>query len=325
ANNNFVSAQVINGCAGTVNGTNVAANKEAGEPSHSPDADPGGHSVWYQWEAPSTGNVTITTAGSGFDTVLAVYTGTSVNALTSLGKNDDVSPPGDVTSSVTFSATTGTTYRIAVDGWDSATGNIALNWSASNCPPITIDSVAPLAGRASGGQEVKLSGSFANLSVVMYGGISATWTYTNGTSEVTVTTPAHSVGAVNIDLVPTSGSTVSKVNGFAYLPTVFTDDTLVVGVTPARAQHIIELRQAVDALRAVAGLAPAPWTDTLLVPTFSPIRTVHIQELRTYLDGAASSLGYSTQLYTDPGISSGFVIGRIHIEELRQRIRTIAG
>jgi YD repeat-containing protein len=185
---------------------------------------------------------------------------------------------------------------------------------------LKIDSVIPPAGRTSGEQQIKLVGSLANLASVMVGGLSATWNYTNGTSEVTLTTPAHIVGAVDIVLTPTSGSPYTKSNAFAYLPTVFTDDTLVVGTTTAKAQHIIELRQAVDALRAVAGQGAAAWTDPTLSPTSTVIKAVHITELRSYLDQAA---GAGT--YTDPTLSSGMLIKRIHIEELRQRIRNIAG
>jgi len=57
----------------------------------------------------------------------------------------------------------------------------------------------------------------------------------------------------------------------------------------------------------------------------NPIKAIHILDLRTYLDDAANRLGYSTSAYTDTGLTSGFVIKRIHAEELRQRIRTIAG
>jgi hypothetical protein len=324
-NNDFLNSQIISGCSGSALGTNLGANKESGEPSHSPDGNLGGASVWYRWQAPGSGNVTMTTAGSNFDTLLGIYTGNSVGALTLIGRNDDVGTPGVLTSSVTFTATAGTVYKIAVDGFGGSVGNITLNWTASSCPPNTINSVLPQAGRTSGGQQVKLFGPFANVSSVMVGGVSAAWSYTNGTSEITLTTPPHSVGAVNIDIVPTVGSTYTKSNGFAYLATVFTDDTLVVGVTTAKAQHIIELRQAVDALRLVAGLSPASWTDTVLVPTGSIITAVHIQELRTFLDNAATLLGYATQPYTDPSLTGGFTIKTVHIEELRQRIRNIAG
>ena len=190
---------------------------------------------------------------------------------------------------------------------------------------LTVASVMPPAGRASGGQPIKLFGSFANLSSVTLGGTSASWSYTNGPSEVTVTTPAHAVGAVSIDLTPTSGSPYSKTNAFAYLPTVFTDDTLVVGMTTAKAQHIVELRNAVDSLRLVAGLGLAPWTDATLSPSSTVIKAVHITELRSNLEQVAALLGYGAGSYTDPVLTGGLVIKRVHIEELRQRIRAIAG
>lgn len=190
---------------------------------------------------------------------------------------------------------------------------------------LRVDAVTPAAGRASGGQQIRLTGALGNLTSVTVGGLSTSWSYTNGTSEITIITPPHVAGAVNIDLTTTSGSSYSKSNAFAYLPTVFTDDTLVAGVTAAKAQHIVELRQAVDALRAVAGLPPVQWTDPALLPFVTSIKAVHIMELRTNLEAAAAQLGYAAASYTDPTLNPGVPIKRLHIEELRQRLRTIAG
>jgi hypothetical protein len=193
---------------------------------------------------------------------------------------------------------------------------------------FTITSVIAPAGRSSGGQQIRLIGAFSSLSTVRVGGLNADWFYTNGstdTTSITVTTPPHAVGAVSIALTSTGGSTFVKNNAFAYLPTTFTDNDLVAGVTTAKAQHILELRQAVNALRMVAGIGSAPWTDLGLFPQATTIKAVHIVELRTYLEDAAARLGYPAGTYTDPTLSTGFVIKRIHIEELRQRIRTIAG
>lgn len=141
-NDNFASAQVISGCSGSVNGTNVGATRESGEPEHLPNPnDSGTHSVWYQWQAPVTASVDITTAGSNYDTVLGVYTGTAVSNLTIIRQNDDVDPGIVQSSTVTFDAIAGTVYRIAVDGFDAGdggdTGLIKLNWNQSNCtnPP----------------------------------------------------------------------------------------------------------------------------------------------------------------------------------------------
>jgi len=98
------------------------ATVEAGEPAH---ARPARQSVWYQWRAPRSGLAEFNTCNSHFDTVLGVYTGNAVNALTPIVSNDDASPfryfgpdsPLYFNSRVTFPAVAGTTYRIAVDGY----------------------------------------------------------------------------------------------------------------------------------------------------------------------------------------------------------------
>jgi hypothetical protein len=130
-NDDFVNGQTLNGNCGQVTGSNINATKEPGEPNHAGNA--GGASVWYIWTAPATGSATFTTEGSSFDTELAVYTGNDVSNLTLVASNDDVNFPSDLTSSVTFNATQGTTYRIAVDGYHGPshglhTGSIVLNW-----------------------------------------------------------------------------------------------------------------------------------------------------------------------------------------------------
>lgn len=136
-NDNFASAQAISGCSGTVNGSNISATKESGEPAHFPASPGSTKSVWYQWQAIASQSVTINTIGSNYDTILAVYTGNSVNGLTLVTNNDDIAS-GNTASTVTFTATQGTIYRIAVDGFDNGgsggdTGTIVLNWNQTNC------------------------------------------------------------------------------------------------------------------------------------------------------------------------------------------------
>ncbi|HEY2971033.1 MAG TPA: hypothetical protein VGJ48_00845, partial [Pyrinomonadaceae bacterium] len=77
----------------------------------------------------------------------------AVNSLTSLGKNNDVVPGTEVTSTVTFPATAGTIYRIAVDGYNNSgsggdVGSITLNWSASNCTATPIQLLLDVSGPA---------------------------------------------------------------------------------------------------------------------------------------------------------------------------------
>src|SRR6185369_3292674 len=117
--------QVLSGSTGATTGNSSGATKEPGEPDHAGNA--GGSSVWFRWAAPASGRYVFNTAGSAFDTLLAVYTGSSVSSLHTVASNDDGDI--DVTSAVSFSATTGITYYVAVDGFDDESGALVLNWS----------------------------------------------------------------------------------------------------------------------------------------------------------------------------------------------------
>lgn len=130
-NDNFANAGVASGVSGQASGGNANGTKETGEPNHAGNS--GGRSVWWRWTAQASGPATINTFGSNFDTLLAVYTGTAVNSLTQVAANDD-SGTGNQ-SEVTFNATAGTIYRIAVDGYNAASGNVVLNWSSEGTPP----------------------------------------------------------------------------------------------------------------------------------------------------------------------------------------------
>jgi len=129
SNDSFSRAQLISGESGTLSpqGTNVDGSKEAGEPNHA--GNPGGASIWYKYVAPFTGSITFSTLGSSFDTLLAVYTGTAVNALTPIAQNDDSPISGEGKSSrVTFNIVSGRTYYLAVDGANGAMGRVSLSW-----------------------------------------------------------------------------------------------------------------------------------------------------------------------------------------------------
>lgn len=102
---------------------------------------------------------------------------------------------------------------------------------------------------------------------------------------------------------------------------LFTDDPLVAGAagTFVQAAHLTELRQAVNAVRAAAGLAAAAWTDATLIGIF--IKAVHIQELRDHLAPALAALGLTAPSYTDPILTAGStVVKKAHLEELRQAV-----
>jgi hypothetical protein len=121
----FANRIALAGQSATATGNNSTATKERSEPSV--QGTVGGKSVWWTWTAPVSGTVVITTAGSNFDTTLGVYRGTVVSSLTRVASNDDdPTIAGALTSRVSFAATAGTAYQIAVDGYSAASGNIKL-------------------------------------------------------------------------------------------------------------------------------------------------------------------------------------------------------
>ena len=114
ANNNFADRIVLPSGAVTTTGNNYNATVEPGEPDHGGGG--GGASVWWSWTAPTSGVWSIKTTGSGIDSLLGVYIGSSVERLMTIASNDD--SEGVYTSRLAFHATAGTTYQIAVDEYD---------------------------------------------------------------------------------------------------------------------------------------------------------------------------------------------------------------
>src|SRR6266704_3221044 len=119
-NDQFNSRILLTGTNLSVTGSNIGATKQNGEPNHAGNV--GGASVWWSWTAPTNGDLTITTDGSTntdgseLDTLLGIYTGSSVSALSLVVSNDDQVPGLFVTSRVRLQAIKGTNYQIAVDG-----------------------------------------------------------------------------------------------------------------------------------------------------------------------------------------------------------------
>jgi len=96
---------------------------------------------------------------------------------------------------------------------------------------------------------------------------------------------------------------------------LFTDDPLVAEVDVVRAVHLTQLRTAVNAVRAAAGLAAATWTDSS--PAGVAIKRVHITQLRSALTPALTALGKSSPSYTDASLTTATVVKAVHFQELR--------
>ena len=201
SNNQFVNAQPLSGESGTVLGSNIGATKEAGEPNH--HGNTGGASVWYTWQAPTSGAVAITTSGSSFDTILAVYTGSSVSGLSFIASNDD--QPGVLTSRVDFNAVGGQVYRIAVDGYDNGsgaeTGSIVLT--------LAHGSITPSVQVSFGAYTVAENGGAATINIFRAGpsNDAATVDYaTSDTAALTNCNVVNGVGSARCDYATSVGT-----------------------------------------------------------------------------------------------------------------------
>lgn len=119
------------------------------------------------------------------------------------------------------------------------------------------------------------------------------------------TTYLYRVRAVNASAVASPYSNID-----AATTIVFSEDTII------RAVHFTQLRTAVNAFRASAGLAALPSDTTIGVGQV--IRASHLTALRTGLNEARAAIGLSSLSYTDTALT---VVKAVHVIELRNGVR----
>ena len=116
ANDNFANATPLSGESAQSTERNNSATTEPNEPRIL--GFTGGASLWYKWTAPRTARFQVSAFTFDFNTLLAVYTGSSLANLALVTANDDT----DLTATIqntdsrcTVNATAGTTYYFQVD------------------------------------------------------------------------------------------------------------------------------------------------------------------------------------------------------------------
>jgi hypothetical protein len=128
-NDNFAARETIAVLPFSDTVVTTEATTEAGEPDPAEPPQGCGSSVsktvWYQFSPSSSTVVDADTFGSDFDTVLAVWTGSSLSTLSPVDCNDDTGP--DFDSQVLFRAFRSTTYLIQIGGYQGESGNLELH------------------------------------------------------------------------------------------------------------------------------------------------------------------------------------------------------
>ena len=116
ANDSFAQRIALTGASVSAIGYNLSATVEPGEPTL------GSHTLWWSWTAPSTGRVTVSSAGSDteFQKTMTVLEGSTLSSL--IGIQQYVSNVSSYMPSLTFPVTSGKTYQIALGSTASSDG-----------------------------------------------------------------------------------------------------------------------------------------------------------------------------------------------------------
>ncbi len=218
ANDNVCDAIDITGGASGFIATNADATVQMGEEAITPPfvagCLPGGwcdftgadggsgidNSVWYKFDAPASGIVSLSACISDFDNQLAVYAVGDCNdfgSFTYIWGTDDqadcgVLPDGTagLASEMTLEClTAGQTYYVLVDGWQDTAGNgvitgtidLLLTNGTDNSAPVSIDSVDPVAPTCQGGNDGSAT------AVVTVGPPPFAFSWDNGATTSTIT------------------------------------------------------------------------------------------------------------------------------------------
>jgi hypothetical protein len=195
-----------------------------------------------------------------------------------------------------------------------ATTQVNLSWASTSAPTYLIERSTNYTATNNG---------FTTLTTIdCTSGCSDPISYTDNVPGNTVITYLYRVRSV-------SGAQQSSPSLFDFATTKnFTEQIQnqnPPGRTTIRATHFLELQDAVNAVRAAAGLATFTWSDPLgRAPASNvPILKSHMLDLRTGLDEALSHLGFTPAAYTDHGLPAGTFVQKAHIDELRQRTKSV--
>lgn len=128
SNDSFAGAQALSEPLPALDSRNtIVATTEEGEPE--PPCAYIGRTVWYRFAPGQNGLYRVSTQGSDFDTVLAVYTGSAIESLSQVVCNDDESASALVSEAL-FPGAAGKTYSIQVGGYQGDSGQLSVSLHA---------------------------------------------------------------------------------------------------------------------------------------------------------------------------------------------------
>src|SRR3954464_5093278 len=303
ANDAFAAAELLTGSTATASGTNREGTRETGEPN--PRGYLGRHSLWYRWVAPIDGVATIDTYGSSFSSTVAVYTGLTVDGLSTVAPYSSLSGSSNAAR---ISVTAGRVYMIAVDGWDAGDVKLHLASGPSPANDLLANAQRPSREQASAtgdtGHAAREPGEPSHASGYAWRSVWYTWT-------------APYTGAAAVDTAGSSFNTTLAVytgDDVASLVRVASNDDASAATTSSRltfrAEEGVTYRIAIDGYRTTdygdvtgnPGLRALPENDLLANATELPGDADVSAAGRT--DGAAAEPGEPSHYNFSPAARS---------------------
>jgi hypothetical protein len=133
-NDGFASRLMLSGVGTTASGNLLGATLEAGETNFS--APNGGHSVWFDWTAPASGAAFFRVVGDNFSPAFGLYTGTALASLAAaVSGGSGAATASAQTFFISYPVSSGTSYKIRVDGAPATNGNFQVSVSMP-APPL---------------------------------------------------------------------------------------------------------------------------------------------------------------------------------------------
>jgi hypothetical protein len=198
-NDNFGGALLLD-VPGSANGTIQGASMEPDEPAGCAPMDA---TVWYRIAPAISGQLTVSTAGSTFDTVLTLYQGSSLSTLTVLACSDDEGAAEQ--SRLVLPIIGGETYYIQLGGSLGQAGNYLLQAALDSSPGGT-----PAATASSTHTAPPSPTPTATATTTATASATSTTTRTSSsTSTATVTRTSSSTATASATQTPSATSTAT--------------------------------------------------------------------------------------------------------------------
>jgi hypothetical protein len=217
------------------------------------------------------------------------------------GQHSIVSKAADAAGHITTSST----VTVTVANGLAAPANLIAIASSTSQVTVTWNAVASAASyqvfRSSGNSSFAIAGT------------SVTPSFTNS-GLAPNTTYLYQVRAVDSSNVAWGPSDVDPATTI-----IFTDDPIVAMSTRIKAAHVTQLRTAVNAVRAAAGLTAASFTDA--ISTGTVVRAAQILELRLRLDEARAARALPAITYINAITAATSRIKAIDLTELRNGVK----